>query len=258
MTPPSTHIPSETAVKLMIIGRRNPATTLVEHRQHIRHVHGEMVLQYIAQDPRIAPRRYAQNAVFDGTYRRTVPGLLPANDPLALNRDFVTQIWFPSLQAAGASLQTDFYKNNLKADEDNFVDQASVVFTSATEREVISRSTPALNVFKLFYFIQKSTGVSTEAFNAAWREATGGLHNWSGVEQVQRYVQNDMNSGPQGPCPVDGIDEFWVSDEASARALHKIWNAHIKARLVDRGLAKADASFALFATEQVLFAGATA
>ena len=254
----TTPLSNPTAVKLMIIGRRNPTTTLVEHRQHIRHVHGEMVLQYIAQDATIAPRRYAQNAVFDGTYRRTVPGLLPANDPLALNRDFVTQIWFPSLQAAGASLQTDFYKNNLKADEDNFVDQASVVFTSATEREVFSRSTPVLNAFKLFYFTQKSDGVSTEAFRAAWREAAAGLQGWSGAEQVQRYVQNDMNPGPQGPSPVDGVDEFWVSDEASARTLHKMWHAHIQANLVDKGLAKADATFALFANEQLLFAGAKA
>ena len=59
----TTPLSNPTAVKLMIIGRRNPTTTLVEHRQHIRHVHGEMVLQYIAQDPTIAPRRYAQNAV---------------------------------------------------------------------------------------------------------------------------------------------------------------------------------------------------
>jgi hypothetical protein len=54
------------ALKLMIVGRRRPGTTLAEHRHHIRRVHGELVVQNIAADPANAPRRYVQNPVFDG------------------------------------------------------------------------------------------------------------------------------------------------------------------------------------------------
>src|ERR1700694_5333114 len=74
-----------TNLKLNIIGRRRPGTTLAEHRHHIRHVHGKQVLAYIGTEPEHAPRRYVQNAVVDGLFRATAPG----SDALALNRDFV-------------------------------------------------------------------------------------------------------------------------------------------------------------------------
>ena len=47
----SSPIHPDLAVKLIIVGRRRPGTTLAEHRHHIRKVHGELVLQNIAADP---------------------------------------------------------------------------------------------------------------------------------------------------------------------------------------------------------------
>lgn len=121
------------ALKLMIVGRRRPGTTLAEHRHHIRRVHGELVVQNIAADPANAPRRYVQNPVFDGTFRAVTAG---AADPFALNRDFVTQIWFPDLPSLGRARQSAFYLEKVKHDEDNFVDQASVVFMPVRERVI--------------------------------------------------------------------------------------------------------------------------
>jgi EthD domain len=115
------------SLKLNIIGRRRPGMTLAEHRHHIRQVHGELVLRYIRAEPDNAPRRYVQNAVFDGHYRGTAPG----TDPFALNRDFVTQVWVTDMSALERSRKTEFYNVHLKDDEPRFVDQSTVVFLEA-------------------------------------------------------------------------------------------------------------------------------
>jgi hypothetical protein len=43
------------SVLLMILGRRRPGQTLADHRQHMRAVHGRLVLEYIAEAPELAP-----------------------------------------------------------------------------------------------------------------------------------------------------------------------------------------------------------
>lgn len=204
------------ALKLVIVGRRRPGTTLAEHRRHIRQVHGERVLRYIAEDPAAAPRRYAQNAVFDGCYRPLGAG----SDPLALNRDFVTQIWFKDPAALAASRRTAFYNEHLKDDEDNFVDQSTVVFMPAREREVLRRGVSARSgTVKLFCLHQPQPGAQ-QAFAEAWTEARAALNALPAAASVTRHVQNEVLPGPGGMPPgVAGIDEFWVDGEAAAQAL---------------------------------------
>lgn len=231
------------ALKLVIVGRRRPGTTLAEHRHHIRRVHGELVLQNIAADPANAPRRYVQNAVFDGSFRAGAPG----TDPFALNRDFVTQIWVPDLQALGRARQSPFYVAKVKDDEDNFVDQASVVFMPVRERVLAGAAVPHQRV-KLFGFVQRAPGASADDFRRAWAAAawtTGPL----------RHVQNDTLPTPMGPPPVDGIDEFWFDDEAAARSFQSRWQAWVADTLIRPGLAAPGGHFVLLAQEDVLHAG---
>jgi EthD domain len=232
------------ALKLMIVGRRKPGTTLAEHRHHIRRVHGELVLQNIAADPANAPRRYVQNAVFDGSFRAGPPG----TDPFALNRDFVTQIWMPDLQTLGRARQSPFYLEKVKDDEDNFVDQASVVFMPVRERVLAGTAAPANLRVKLFGFVQCAPAARAEDFHRAWGSAawpTGPL----------RHVQNDTLPTPMGPPPVDGIDELWFDDEAGARSFLARWQAWVADTLVRPGLATPGSHFVLLAHEDVVHAG---
>lgn len=232
------------ALKLVIVGRRKPGTTLAEHRHHIRRVHGELVLQNIAADPGNAPRRYVQNPVFDGTFRAGAPG----TDPFALNRDFVTQVWLPDLQALGRARQSPFYLQKVKGDEDNFVDQANVVFLPVRERVLSGASVPALPRVKLFGFVQRASAAAADDFRRAWASAawaTGPL----------RHVQNDTLPTPMGPPPVDGIDELWFADEAGARGFLAHWQAWVADTLVRPGLATAGGHFVLLAHEDVIHAG---
>jgi vanillate O-demethylase ferredoxin subunit len=234
-------------LKLHIVGRRRPGTTLAQHRHHIRQVHGELVLGFIRTDPDNAPCRYVQNAVFDGSFRSAAPG----SDPLALGRDFVTQIWVDDLGALARSRQTDFYRNHLKDDEDRFVDQASVVFLPSQEREITTSGPVANGAWKLFVLLQRAPGIEAAAFVSTWAHAA---HH--AVAGARRHVQNDVFGPPGTALPVDAIDEFWFDDEARAHAHLSAWQTLLHERLVQPGLAVAGSLTALIAREDVIHSGA--
>jgi hypothetical protein len=235
------------SLKLNIMGRRRAGMTLAEHRHHIRQVHGELVLRYIRAEPDNAPRRYVQNAVFDGQYRATVPGV----DPFALNRDFVTQVWVTDMAALERSRKTEFYNLHLKDDEPRFVDQSSVVFLPSREREVAVNGSVPVGAWKLFTLLQRAPGAEPGAFTAAWAQAA----NRSRAAAL-RHVQNDVLGRPGSTMPADAIDEFWFENEPAARAQLAAWRAVLHEQLVQPGLAIDGSFVALMAREDVVHAGA--
>lgn len=234
------------SLKLNIIGRRRPGMTLAEHRHHIRQVHGELVLRYIRAEPENAPRRYVQNAVFDGQYRATVPGA----DPFALNRDFVTQVWVTDMAALERSRKTEFYNVHLKDDEPRFVDQSTVVFLPSREREMAVNGSVPVGAWKLFTLLQRAPGVEPGAFTVAWVQAA----NRAGVTAL-RHVQNDILGRPGSTMPADAMDEFWFDNEPSARALLAAWRTVLHEQLVQPGLATDGSFVALIAREDIVHPG---
>ena len=235
------------SLKLNIIGRRRPGMTLAEHRHHIRQVHGELVLRYIRAEPDNAPRRYVQNAVFDGHYRGSAPG----TDPFALNRDFVTQVWVTDMSALERSRKTEFYNVHLKDDEPRFVDQSTVVFLPSREREVAVNGSVPVGAWKLFTLLQRAPGADPGAFTAAWAQVA----NRSRAVAARRHVQNDVLGRPGSTMPADAIDEFWFDDEPSARAQLAAWRAVVHEQLVQPGLAVEGSFVGLMAREDVVHAG---
>lgn len=187
-------------LKIVILGRRRPGTTLPEHRRHIRQVHGERVLNYIATDPTHAPRGYIQHQVFDGCYSNGPLG----SDPLALQRDFVTQVFFEDVAALRRSRETDFYRKELQEDEEQFVDQAAVLML-ITRPEVLqdgpAKSTGACKLIVLHRLPPQVP-----------RAVAGRLPG------LCRHVRNHVLPGPAGAPPVTAVDEYWLHDEDAARA----------------------------------------
>jgi len=235
-------------LKLNIIGRRRPGTTLAEHRRHIRQVHGEAVLEYIELDPSNAPQRYVQNLVTDQSYRSTPVG----TDPLALNRDFVTQLWFDDFEALGRSRSTPFYREHLMDDEDNFVDQTNVAFLPCVEHVVKAGQSVPGDGWKLLVGTKLIDGVSAEDFQAAWSSAEDQVPS-----TVLRYVRNTILPVPDQPRLLDGIDEFWVSDQAEAHDLLAAWTATLSERLLVSGLSDPDGTISLIVQEDVIHSGPT-
>ena len=240
------------AFKLMIVGRRRPGTTLAQHHHHILNVHGAMVANYIAQDPQHAPRRYAQNRVVDGSFRKNGP----ANDPFALNRDFVTQIWFDDPAQAMVSVQQPFYLQHLQPDEDRFVDQASVVKLAVRAKPVSMPKEGSGNI-KLFSFLTKAASIDSPAFLQAWRACSNSMA--MSVDPSLRYghVQNEVLNRPGEAAPVDAIDEFWVPDLPAAVALGVALQMAIVVPLQAAGALMDESHFTLMAEEAVLYKGIT-
>ena len=237
------------AFKLVIVGRRRAGTTLAQHHNHILNVHGTMVVNYIAQDPQHAPKRYAQNRVLDGSFRKAGP----VNDPFALNRDFVTQIWFDNPAEAMQSLQQPFYLDQLRPDEDRFVDQASVVKLAVREQQV--SLLPGGGNIKLFSFFSKAPTMDSATFSKTWRECSMALADSVQGSLPYGQVQNEVLNRPGELALVDAIDEFWVADLASAYALVAAVQSSMVAPLRAAGAIADESHFILMAEEAVLFKG---
>lgn len=243
---------SHPAFKLMIVGRRRAGTTLADHHHHILNVHGALVAKYIALDPIHAPKRYAQNRVVDGSFRQGGP----AGDPFALNRDFVTEIWFNDPAEAMNSVQQPFYLEQLRSDEDRFVDQASVVKLAVKERAVVAPTKRAGSI-KLFSFFTKSPSVDALRFLQAWRECSEAFANSEAGRRCLGQVQNEVLHRPGDTAWVDAVDEYWVADLDAAYNLALAVQSSMVAPLLAAGLVSGPSHVTLLAEEAVLHQGIT-
>ena len=237
-------------VKMMIVGRRRGGMTVAQHHRYMKHEHGQSVVNFIAEQPEMAPRRYVQNHVFDGSFR--VPGATP--DHFAVSRDFVTQVWFDSPAQAAAATQAPFYREQLQPDEDRFVDQASVAKLPVLEHHRMGdRCT--VGHHKLFVFHQAVQGVSPDALAEVtlklWQPLFADGNN--GIEQV---VQNRVLNRPAQSATVDVVDEVWLSGEDATRKICERWHALATEDKNLSPLLVPGSAFVLMAHEHVMFAGA--
>ena len=236
-------------LKFIIAGRRRGGMTVAQLHRYMTDVHGAAVVGFIASHPYLTPQRYVQNHVFDGSFR--VPGA--SADPLSLGRDFVTQVWFDSPAQAQASLQAPFRLEQLRPDEDRFVDQTSVVKMPVRVRDVMGADKPASKI-KVFVFHRLAAGMAPdELANASaqlWQAWCTGS-----TPTVQRLERNQVLAAPGESCPVDLIDEAWVADEDAAHRVAAHWLEGALPSALGR-LLEPGAGFALLARERVMFAGA--
>lgn len=243
---------SHPAFKLMIVGRRRAGTTLAEHHHHILNVHGAKVVQFIAQDPANAPKRYVQNRVLDGSFRQGGA----VGDPFALNRDFVTALWFNDPADAMNAVQQPFYLEHLRPDEDRFVDQTSVAKLAVKERAVNAPAKQTGSI-KLFSFFTKPPSADASGFMQAWRDCGEAFSNSAAGKLCLGHVQNEVLHRPGDAAWVDAVDEFWVADLAAARTLTLALQSSMLAPLLGAGLVSENSHFTLMAEEAVLHEGAT-
>ncbi|MBT9371320.1 EthD domain-containing protein [Rhizobium sp. CSW-27] len=187
------------SIKILMVGRRRPGQTLMEHRTHMKDVHGRLVLDYIAAEPENAPRRYVQNHVFDGIY----PGGEGLADVFTFGPDFVTEVWFPDLAALKASRETAFYRMNLLPDEPRMVDGARVIGIPSTEEVVRAPEASARNHVKVFVFWHSGPAEVAALLEALGAAAVSALGH--------------CRSTPAVPSPVKAVDAFWLANEETGQ-----------------------------------------
>ncbi len=233
-------------IKMMIIGRRRAAMTVKQLHSYMASVHGPMVVDCFRRYPDVAPHRYAQNHVFEGTHRTGNQGA----DVLALNRDFVTQVWFADMAAAAVALQQPFYFEKLQPDEDNFVDQATVMKIPVSER-LVHGEKEAQGRFKVFLIFTKLEAVKQSIFQNQWNQFSSKLNE--SLPGLQRHVQCDPMQRPGAPSFVDGINECWFGthEEAVCSLEHSLELAAKDNAL--SSVVAARSMVALAATEIVLY-----
>lgn len=239
-------------LKLMIVGRRRGGMTVTQLHHYMLDVHGAAVVAGIAHEPGLMPQRYVQNHVFDSSFR--VPGTASgtAPDPLTVAPDFITQVWFDSPAQAAAATQTPFYLEQLQPDENNFVDQASVIKLPVVPEEIFATGSHR-GSSKLFVFHQRAAGMAADVL----AETTLGL--WKSLladagHGVDAVVRNRVLQRPGDPALVDFVDEVWLADEAATRSLGERWQAMVEGDKL-RPLCAAGSGMVLLARETVLFAG---
>lgn len=221
-------------VKMMICARRRPGQTLRRHRAHMKDVHGRLVLDYIASQPEHAPRRYVQNHGFDGAFAAADP----AASPLGLGFDGVTEVWFPDLATAKASLETQFYLDRLRPDEPLMVDIGRVV-TLPYEETLIKVPPPDRDAFKIFLIFAKEAVVPLDQVTAAC----------AALPEPRGHTRNSALV----PGPIAAIEEFWFSDQETA---YRFADAYLEKVVSPGGEGCLSASVAMvLAKEIVLHAG---
>lgn len=238
-------------IKMMIVGRRRSGMTLGQAHSYMKDVHGAAVVKFIGEQPQLAPRRYVQNHVIDGSFR--VPG--DAGDTFAVARDFVTQVWFDDPAQAAAAMQAPFYREFLQPDEDRFVDQSSVVKLPVTELATLGGGGRD-SASKLFVFHRAAAGVG----GADLAGATAGV--WAALladagNGIECVVRNAPLQRPGPQAGVDLVDEVWLRDDEAARLLGERWLDLAGAAPLGALLAPG-ATLVLAVRQHVLFAGAAA
>lgn len=229
------------SVKLIICGRRRAGQTLADHRHHMKFVHGRLVLDYIAADPENAPRRYVQNHVFDSTRAEGDP----AASTLALGIDFVTEVSFPSPEAARASRETTFYYDRLQPDEASMVDVDRVLGGPFREAEAAGAVDPAANI-KVFALLGPAPNGDREALRTALAAASARI--------APPAIRRSRNIA-LAPTPIDVVESFWFADQAAAQAFAASYFSQVIEPLRRDGLASPAMSAVALATEYVIHAG---
>jgi hypothetical protein len=72
---------------------------------------------------------------------------------------------------------------------------------------------------------------------------------------IRQHVQNQVMAKPNEPTLVDGIDEIWLKDAATAHIVGNYFQKYFIEELVTNSIVQKDTSFRLLAKESVLFEG---
>lgn len=199
--------------KLFIAGCRNKAMDVSQMRSHMASVHAPLVMDYIAREPDHAPRQYAQNYVTD---------VFPGESLVERGRsvrpfEFLTEVCFANGADAKSSTETAFYLEHLRPDEDQFVDQTTVVHLPVLE-QVILRGRAERPREKLFVFLGSPAITAAGDFDPVVAS-----HLLSALDHVShdvaRHVRNHVVQTEVDATAVSVIEEFWLKNHEAAKRL---------------------------------------
>lgn len=182
-------------IKLLIFGRCAADKTRAAALSHMRAVHGPMVYDPPA-DAGAMPTTYGQNhALEDGD-------ALPAR--WRGDCDFVTEIGFDKIADLKAATSTPYFLTQLRPDESNFVNQATVR-AIPTRLEGIS-GTEGFEPVRLFLFLKLKAPYIAQA-----------LDEQASAAAVTARASHVALPSPDGrPAPFDRVERLSFASRAAA------------------------------------------
>ena len=186
-------------VKLVAFFKRRPGISPEDFQRHWRTTHAELVVKQAGM------RRYVQNHVLLGSYRRGEPAF-----------DGVAEAWFDDTDAMRALAPSRAYAA-VRADEASFIDAASMGVVLCDELVIAAGAVPA-GAVKWIGFIKKRGDLSVDSFQEYWRTRHGEIA--ARIPGVLRYVQCHARKGiyAAGRTPAfDGIPMTWFADVDALR-----------------------------------------
>lgn len=187
-------------LKLVAAFKRKPELTPEQFHQHWRTRHAELVVRQKGM------RRYLQNHTLLSGYANGEPDF-----------DGVAEAWFDDSAVLKQLAPTPEYAA-VRADEENFIDAASMRVVLTEEVVIVDGEVPQ-DAVKWIGFIKKREDVSPEFFQRYWSETHGPIA--AKIPGNRRYVQCRARPGiyAAGRTPdFDGVPMSWFDDLAALRA----------------------------------------
>ena len=131
--------------------------------------------------------------------------------------DGIAEVWFDDMAAMRATVGSGELAN-IRADEANFIDAASMGTIITTEHVIIDGA-PSANAQKLMALVNRQPQHEPESFQSLYKDELGPMVKR--VPGVDRYVQGHCRLGiykTDRTPPYDAVASIWFSDREAALA----------------------------------------
>jgi hypothetical protein len=200
-------------IKLLILGARKPGWSEDEFFAHYIDRHGPLVAGSRSFTRNCA--RYVQNYAMS-------KDASPAIDGHCVDHDAISELWFETFEAMGATYEDAKYLKNVRPDELRFSDFNSVSIFACGEHEIKKLQTGTepdkawahQPRYRLFVFRSPRADRGLADFQQAWLTAASVIQGVPAFERyVRRYVQSHVADMSASNLPGVNSDRTAVVDE---------------------------------------------
>lgn len=203
-------------IKMIAAVCRRPGMTHAEYIAYIQRVHAE-----IARAEPLTLKRYVQNHVFDAAFGTRAD----ASHSMVVSRDSVTELFWDTFEAMGATFAHPYTQQKVGPDGANFADLRMTLSMIADEVE-LAVPAPGPGDAKAMLFLKKVPELSLDTFFERWTHAHEQVMRDEPLvaAALRRATQNRQN--PKGDAMLKyfggaeddrfaGIASLWFDDVAS-------------------------------------------
>lgn len=220
-------------IKMIAAVCRRPGMTHAEYIAYIHRVHA-----VIASENPLTLQRYVQNHVFDGAFGTRDD----ATHSQVVSRDSVTELFWDSFDAMGATFAHPYTQQKVGPDGANFADLRTTLSMIATEVALPVPAPGPANA-KVMHFLKKAPELPLDEFFARWSQAHEQVLRDEPLVAAALRQATQSRQDPQGDgllkyfggAEADryaGVASLWFDDESSIGLFRRYEAALLRANAV--------------------------